>query len=78
MEEHRHGVLGGFGFESFPAVSILRMVRTALDGLRLPCSMIPTHRHAVGGWVLAALLGPLGFGLATQRFAGEYVGQRHG
>ena len=54
------------------------MVRTALDGLRLPCSMIPTHRHAVGGWVLAALLGPLGFGLATQRFAGEYVGQRHG
>ena len=31
MKEHRHGVLGGFGFVCFSSVSILRMVRTAVS-----------------------------------------------
>ena len=74
MKEHRHGVLGGFGFVCFASVSILRMARTLPDRLWLSSPVVPARGHAVGGWVAASATPRLTFGLATGCFTGEDVG----
>ena len=66
------------GLERFLSVSILRMVCALPDRLRLSSAVIAAGLTPPCSGVLAAFLGTLGFGLATQRFAGEDVGQRHG
>ena len=78
MEEYRHRVPLSLGLERFLSMSILRMVRTALDRLWLSSPVVPAHGHAVGGWVAASVTPSFAFGLATGCFTGEDVWQRHG